>query len=524
MPIQNLSISEIEIKYNLKFNCLVADCEGFMEIFLNENIDYIKNFKKILHERDQPQMCNYTNVHNILINNGFICIKDEFEAVYVKDPKFTINSIEFINEKLNLLDNICFIDESGNVFDNKEAEREEQLDILRYIKEDDIILELGARYGTVSCAIGLVLNNKYNHVAVEPENSVINALTSNRDNSNSKFHIFEGIVSKNNYNIINGGYGTRIKIKTEIDKKFDCIENLKLINKNNILLNFNYIFEKMKVSSLYFNDFSNIVELGAGEGIYSCTISSFLNNNNLFCIEKDNSFIQTIYNNKNSNSLNFNILENAYDEFNNINIKYNNNINSIIINRINYNDILKNNFLYIISNVKIILINNDVLDNYVDFIKNIKNNNFICINMNYYNVFIKDNNNIIDYNNSDCNFGNISINNLTGFIPEDYNVYINKDIEFNNYNTIFAHANCNIKINVQDSIKINAFVNNNIRNIFNTLNISIKFLVDSNLIDILNSENNITREYILEKGIYNIKLLVENTNSYCHTGFYWKYI
>ena len=301
------------------------------------------------------------------------------------------------------------------------------------------------------------------------------------------------------------------------------IKNLKLINKYNIIINNDYFNDQIH-SSIYFNKDSNILELGAGEGLYSCAISTFLNNNNLFSIEKDNVYIDTLYNNRNNYNLNFNILDN------NINNDINDigNINSIIINRDNYYDYLTNNLDYIINNIEIILIKSDLLNWHNDFINIIKNNNFIIINTNYYNVFIKDKEKIINFNNSKCDYGFISINNYTGIINElNYNVYINNDILFQNYNTIFAHSNCFIEINIIKPIKICSFINYDIRNLFNELNNNIKFIVNDILIDNLNSYKNITKEYILEEGIHSIKLIVDdnhNNNSYCHTGFYWKYI
>jgi len=41
-----------------------------------------------------------------------------------------------------------------------------------YIQPDDVVLELGARYGTVSCNINKKLNNKLNQVSVEPDSRV----------------------------------------------------------------------------------------------------------------------------------------------------------------------------------------------------------------------------------------------------------------------------------------------------------------------------------------------------------------
>ena len=57
--------------------------------------------------------------------------------------------------------NNCIIyNEKNEKIDNKKVERIQQCFCEKYIDPNDIVLELGARYGSVSCAINLVLNNK----------------------------------------------------------------------------------------------------------------------------------------------------------------------------------------------------------------------------------------------------------------------------------------------------------------------------------------------------------------------------
>lgn len=63
------NIKQIEEKYDIKFNTLVADCEGCLEQVLNEND--ISNINKILFETDRADACNYDNVYSILNKNGF---------------------------------------------------------------------------------------------------------------------------------------------------------------------------------------------------------------------------------------------------------------------------------------------------------------------------------------------------------------------------------------------------------------------------------------------------------------------
>jgi len=106
---------------------------------------------------------------------------------------------------------MTFIDRDGNPV-NVEYEADEQFLVRTYIPKDAKVLELGARYGTVSCVLSDVLNDPTQHVAVEPDSSVIEALTKNRDVNGGKFKIFEGVVSKKGYEL------------AFIDPKFDLHE------------------------------------------------------------------------------------------------------------------------------------------------------------------------------------------------------------------------------------------------------------------------------------------------------------
>ena len=49
-----------------------------------------------------------------------------------------------------------------------------------YIKKDDVVLELGARYGSVFCVINSKLSNKNNQVSIEPDSRVWDALEKNK--------------------------------------------------------------------------------------------------------------------------------------------------------------------------------------------------------------------------------------------------------------------------------------------------------------------------------------------------------
>lgn len=93
-------------------------------------------------------------------------------------------------------------DENGKVIDPSIEGHEQEL-ANTYITEDDRVLELGARYGSVSCVINSKLRCKKNHVAVEPDERVWNALELNRSANNCDFHIVKGFVSNKKLSLIN---------------------------------------------------------------------------------------------------------------------------------------------------------------------------------------------------------------------------------------------------------------------------------------------------------------------------------
>jgi FkbM family methyltransferase len=138
---------------------------------------------------------------------------------------------------------MIFFDENNIKINNQRLEAEEQYLVLTYVEENDVVLELGARYGTVSCAINYKLNNKTNQVSVEPDDRVWDALENNKKNNNCHFNIIKGFISNNKLGLINkdvhfGGYGTSSIVDNEstIDSfTLDDI-NLKYNLKFNVLV------------------------------------------------------------------------------------------------------------------------------------------------------------------------------------------------------------------------------------------------------------------------------------------------
>ena len=134
------------------------------------------------------------------------------------------------------------LDLYGNKVDVEHIEKNEQ-DLANYfILENDVVLELGARYGSVSCIINSKLNNKKNQVVVEPDDRVWDALERNKVNNNCEFNIVKGFISNKKLDLTNldvclGGYGATF-IESN-DTKIPSYSLDEIINKYN--LNFNVL-------------------------------------------------------------------------------------------------------------------------------------------------------------------------------------------------------------------------------------------------------------------------------------------
>ena len=119
-----------------------------------------------------------------------------------------------------------FKDENGEIIDISKFESEEQKQAEQYIEPDSVVLELGARYGTVSCIINKKLNNKNNQVSVEPDSRVWDVLESNMAAYGCKFNILKGFVSRTNLEVIGNGYTTTFKESTSTQSKSYTVEDI----------------------------------------------------------------------------------------------------------------------------------------------------------------------------------------------------------------------------------------------------------------------------------------------------------
>jgi hypothetical protein len=124
---------------------------------------------------------------------------------------FSFMCVDF-STSANTTHEINIIDEKGNLVNTHFYEKEEQELAKKYIKSDDIVLELGARYGSVSCSINSILSCKTNQVSVEPDDRVWKALERNKLVNNCNFNIVKGFVSSKKLGLTaltsHEGYGT----------------------------------------------------------------------------------------------------------------------------------------------------------------------------------------------------------------------------------------------------------------------------------------------------------------------------
>lgn len=131
------------------------------------------------------------------------------------------NAFKIETEKFNFV----FRDEHGKIINHRKIERPDQFYAYYYIIPTDIVLELGARYGSVSCTVNKKLRRKTNHVVVEPDKVVWPALQKNKDANNAYFHIVHGFISKKRHGLSQQGYGSSmIKPNSKSPPSFDLDE------------------------------------------------------------------------------------------------------------------------------------------------------------------------------------------------------------------------------------------------------------------------------------------------------------
>lgn len=131
----------------------------------------------------------------------------------------------------HLTEENIILDENNKRINTHKVEKLEQELAGKFIEENDRVLELGARYGSVSVVINKKLKNKDKHLAVEPDCRVWDALEKNKKGNDCHFNILKGFVSKVKLGLENHdahqGYGTNSKPDPQSDIQSYSLEEFK---------------------------------------------------------------------------------------------------------------------------------------------------------------------------------------------------------------------------------------------------------------------------------------------------------
>ena len=69
----------------MKFNVLIADCEGFLETFFDENPSFYDNLRLVIFEADYQHKCNYDKIRSTLKERGFMNLLHGSQNVWVRN-------------------------------------------------------------------------------------------------------------------------------------------------------------------------------------------------------------------------------------------------------------------------------------------------------------------------------------------------------------------------------------------------------------------------------------------------------
>lgn len=100
-------------------------------------------------------------------------------------------------------------DEAGNIINHENVEFIEQQLASKYIKPHHKVLELGARYGSVSIITNKIVEDKSSHYVVEPDKEVWGALETNMKLNDCEFNIIKGIIGSGKHRLVGEGYAKR---------------------------------------------------------------------------------------------------------------------------------------------------------------------------------------------------------------------------------------------------------------------------------------------------------------------------
>jgi len=143
--------------------------------------------KNIIIEIDN-EVTEYDDTNSIIINT--------------KNNSIDITNEKGINDKINEIHRRLLIN-NGDLQD----ELPEQKMVVRYLKGDEKVLEIGGNIGRNSLVIASILNDDSNLVTLECDSNIANQLKENRDLNHFHFHIESSALSKRK--LIQKGWDTK---------------------------------------------------------------------------------------------------------------------------------------------------------------------------------------------------------------------------------------------------------------------------------------------------------------------------
>tara|TARA_Y100000361_G_scaffold126733_1_gene120858 strand:+ start:22304 stop:23557 length:1254 start_codon:yes stop_codon:yes gene_type:complete len=211
----------------------------------NQRVSFIGHFENL--QQDFDTACSQMNLPKMLLPHKHKSKHKHYSEYYTQEAidivsEFYKKDIEKFNYSFCSSPPI-FLNELNEPIDTSKMEIEDQQKAKAWINKNDIVLELGARYGTVSYVINKKLSNPSNHVAVEPDERVWDCLENNRESNSCEFHILKGFISNKKLSLTNldkyhNGYGSSA---IEDDSSNIPIHTLSDV-KNKYNLNFNTLF------------------------------------------------------------------------------------------------------------------------------------------------------------------------------------------------------------------------------------------------------------------------------------------
>jgi FkbM family methyltransferase len=130
---------------------------------------------------------------------------------------------------LSIPPSITLYTETGIKIDTLISEYPEQCLAFSYIDEDATVLELGARYGSVSCIINKKLINKQNQISVEPDPVVWTALNKNIKRNNCSVRVHKGFVSKKTRTLLPYGYAATSVVADTSTIPSSSVEDIEMV-------------------------------------------------------------------------------------------------------------------------------------------------------------------------------------------------------------------------------------------------------------------------------------------------------